>query len=172
MILQKTEHLLNDIWSYYFHDPYDTNWNVESYHRLGNITCIEEFWPIHTNLKPKLHQGMFFLMREHVFPCWDDPFNKDGGCLSIKVLKDDLPDVWETLNIKLLGEIVVKNLDKRESFWDHVNGLSTSPKRHFCIIKIWLKSAQVTLEDLDLESTLTKHSEILFKLNSETISTN
>lgn len=163
------QHELNDIWTYYFHDPNDASWTLSSYQRLGDVATVEEFWGLHNLLRPHLHLGMFFLMREHVFPCWDDPYNKDGGCVCIKVLKEDLPAVWEWLSMQLLGESIIGHEGKKNTAWDHVNGLSSSPKRHFCIVKIWLKSAELQVADLCLDASLRRHSDILFKLNQETI---
>lgn len=132
------ETFLNDIWTVYFHDPNNHDWTHSSYVNMGNISTIEDFWG-HCNVaKENIHKGMFFVMREHVFPAWDDPSNIHGGCLSIKVLKDEMYKFWEDLSIRMLGEDLL--VDAKKEMWDHVNGISTSPKKHFCIIKIWLKS--------------------------------
>ena len=162
---------LNDVWSIYFHDPNDVNWNYDSYTRLTDISSIDEYWSIHKLLKPKLHCGMFFLMREYVFPCWDDENNRNGGCLSIKVLKQELAQVWEHLSIRLLGETIL-NSKHVLSKWSSVNGISTSPKKHFCIVKIWLKANDLTARDdfeLDIPSL---HGEILYRSNQENIQHN
>lgn len=160
---------LNDIWSYYFHDPFDANWTMNSYKLLVNVSTIQDFWCLHKLLKSKVHQGMFFLMREHIFPCWDDPLNKDGCCISIKVLKDNIQPFWETLCIRLLGETLIKeDVEKR---WDVINGISTSPKKHFCIIKIWLRDA--SLNDVSLFNIPGNyHGEIIIKSNQENIEIN
>lgn len=166
--LEDEDPFLNDVWSLYFHDPNDANWNYDSYVRLTDISSIKEYWSIHHLLKPKLHCGMFFLMREYVFPCWDDENNRNGGCLSIKVLKQDLPQVWETISMRLIGEVLLQPKHVA-SKWNCVNGISTSPKKHFCIIKIWLKDNSLTQkEDYDL-GIPTLHGEILYRSNQENI---
>jgi len=129
---------LNDIWSYRFHDPNDENWNLSSYVHLHNVSTVEEYWHVQNTIKDKLKGGMFFIMREHIFPCWDDENNIDGGCISIKVLKENLVSYWENLSMKLLGENILASPHK--NMWENVNGISTSPKRYFCIVKIWLKT--------------------------------
>jgi hypothetical protein len=54
-------------------------------------------------------------MREYVFPCWDDINNINGGCLSNKILKDQLD--FKDLTIKLLGE--KKRFKRRKKdLWD------------------------------------------------------
>lgn len=157
---------LNDIWNIYFHDPFETDWTDKSYIRLATISSVEDFWENMLFMKPQVHKGIFFIMREYVFPCWDDPNNITGGCLSIKILKDHLADFWEDLCIKLLGETLLKE-DKRSS-WNLVNGISTSPKKHFCIIKIWLKDN--TLASKDFFNIPNKYyGDILYKSNMENI---
>jgi hypothetical protein len=79
-----------------------------------------------------------------------------------------LADFWEDLCIKLLGETLLKE-DKRSS-WNLVNGISTSPKKHFCIIKVWLKDN--TLASKDFFNIPNKYyGDILYKSNMENIHT-
>jgi hypothetical protein len=109
---------------------------------------------------------MFFMMREHVQPTWDDSSNIDGGCLSIKVLKDDVHVFWEDICIKLLGETLL--VGKANEKWDFVNGISCSPKKHFCIIKIWVKDA--AMDNSKIYNLLNCfNGEILYKSNRDNI---
>jgi len=34
---------LNDIWTLYFHDPYNVDWNINSFKLINNISKIEDF---------------------------------------------------------------------------------------------------------------------------------
>jgi hypothetical protein len=172
MSIDKIEHtdtdiFLNDVWNLYFHDPYDVNWNNESYVLLTTIASVDDFWKHHLCLKPNIQKGMFFIMRDGIFPSWDSSPNINGGCLSIKVLKENLAEFWEDLVIKMLGETIVKDSHVNTA-WSSVNGLSTSPKKHFCIIKIWLKDMAII--NKDLFNILPKyHGDIIFKSNLENI---
>ena len=159
------DNYLNDIWVVYFHDPYDINWNTNSYINMGSITNICEYWNHDINFKGHLYQGMFFIMREYVFPMWDDKENINGGCLSIKVLKDNIESYWQDLSIKILGETLLK--ENARDKWDIINGISTSPKKHFCIIKIWLKDE--TLNHKDFFNLLPSYGDIIYKSNRENI---
>jgi len=159
--------LLNDLWSFYFHDPFNNDWTLQSYIKIDDISSVESFWTVHETFIENIHMGMFFLMREHVFPCWDDPFNKDGGCLSIKVLKQDIKTFWESMCTGLLGETLLLE-NKRKTSWDKVNGLSCSPKRSFCIIKIWLKS-ELLVTDFNIPPGM--YGEVIYKSNSDNIGT-
>lgn len=160
------EHCLNDIWNVYFHDPYDNNWTNQSYVRIGSFSSVEEYWQNLACLKDNLHKGMFFFMRESVFPSWDSSSNIDGGCLSIKVLKDNLAAFFEDLSIKMVGETLIK--ESQRDKWYVINGCSISPKKHFCIIKIWL--ADCSLANKEHYDILQKyHGDILYKSNRENI---
>lgn len=161
------ETFLNDIWSVYFHDPNDPDWTHSSYTNIGTISTIDDLWNHHQSNKENVQKGMFFIMREHVFPSWDDPENIKGGCLSIKVLKDDLSKFWQDLCIKLLGECLLVE-DKREENWTKINGISTSPKKHFCIIKIWISDDELSKKEFfNLMSDY--HGDIIYKRNMDNI---
>jgi hypothetical protein len=98
------ELLLDDIWNLYFHDPDNKDWNFGSYNTLHTMSSAEDYWSAQEAVRGVLHQGMFFLMREHVFPCWDDIANRNGGCFSVRVPKTHASRFWEQLAAALLGE--------------------------------------------------------------------
>jgi hypothetical protein len=163
------EHLLNDTWTMYFHEPSDSDWTMASYIRLDQISSIEDFWKVHEGMQKYISKGMFFLMREHVFPCWDDSSNIDGGCISIKVLKEDIGAFWQEIVAKLVGESLMVE-DASSDAWSHVNGISTSPKRFFCICKIWLKDSAYT-DKKHFALPLRYYGELMYKSNAENIRT-
>jgi hypothetical protein len=132
-----TDDFLHDSWTVYFHDPDDSNWTLQSYDRLADISSLEDFWGIHTPLLPVIVHGMFFVMRENVFPCWDDAANINGGCVSAKVSMEFVPALWDELLKRMVGETLVICAPKATARVT-VNGMSVSPKRGFCVIKIWL----------------------------------
>jgi Eukaryotic initiation factor 4E len=170
------EHLLDDTWTMYFHEPSDTDWTMSSYLRLEQISSVESFWQVHEGVRKYLSKGMFFLMREHVFPCWDDPSNLNGGCISIKVLKDEIESFWETVVVRMLGDRLLQNRHQDSDqtstdSWSLINGISTSPKRYFCICKLWLKAGiPGDKEFLNLPSNY--HGEPLYRSNIENIKHN
>lgn len=160
------EEFLNDIWNVYFHDPFDVDWTNQSYVRISSIGSVTDFWDNMLFMKKHCHKGIFFVMREYVFPCWDDVNNIKGGCLSIKILKENVAEFWEDLCIKILGETLLKEDVKHH--WNLVNGLSTSPKKHFCIIKIWLKDDILSSKD-NFNIPANYYGDILYKSNLENI---
>ena len=58
----------------------------------------------------------------------------------MKVLKENLNEFWEKLCIGLMGETLL--LPEFRNNWNVVNGISTSPKRYFSVVKIWLKTTE------------------------------
>lgn len=163
--------LLNDIWTFYFHDPYNEDWTYPSYQKVCDISSAEEFWLLDHYICEKVHCGMFFLMREYVYPCWDDENNIKGGCLSIKVLKQDVQEFWKDLCIKILGETFLKEEYNNINYWNMINGISTSPKKFFSIIKVWVKSAEVS--DPKMFNFSPKYQgEIIYRSNQQNIDEN
>jgi hypothetical protein len=144
---------LNDIWTVYFHNPQDHDWTYDSYVRLGNISTAEEVLAYIDIMREDVQNGMFFVMREHVFPCWDDPLNIGGTTVSMKILKDGVTQDWEDIMCSVLGETFLKDASLANS----VNGISISPKRSFCIIKIWMRQPGLltTISDATIPATYT-----------------
>lgn len=130
------ELLLEDMWSLYHHHTADKDWNFDSYHLLTCMSSAEEFWAVQKELASYLAGGMFFLMREHVFPCWDDPNNISGGCISVKVPMTDITQYWQHLASSVLSERLGPN----------VTGISCSPRHSFCIFKVWTSHLDVQPE--------------------------
>jgi hypothetical protein len=155
-------HWLQDVWTFYFHDPDDNRWTLESYRRLGDAASVEDMWELQSAIADKVPHGMFFAMREHVFPCWDDKHNIDGGCLSIKVPVRAAVPAWELLLKRALGETLLAD----PAAWSSVNGVSISPKRGFCIVKLWLADkAQTAREHFRLPEDY--RGEVVYRNNRE-----
>jgi hypothetical protein len=161
---------LNDIWSFYFHDPNDSNWNYDSYVKLCDVSTVQEFTELNHLVKSKLYGGIFFLMREYVFPCWDDENNVKGGCLSLKISNDEVKDIWTLLAYRLLGEtlLIHKDTQHPNEMWNHVNGISISPKRYYCIVKVWMKDVNINDRNC-FRLPLQVKGEVLFKTNQSSI---
>jgi hypothetical protein len=84
---------------------------------------------------------MLFVMKKGILPLWEDPQNRTGGAFSFKVLNKNVNLVWRHLFYVLCGETLTT--DKK---YNHlINGISISPKKNFCIIKIWM--ADTTVQD-------------------------
>ena len=78
---------------------------------------------------------MFFCMKKDIFPNWEDPDNRSGGCLSFKVSSTKIIEEWNQLLLKCISENI---LDGQP---EEINGISISPKKEFNIIKIWFRNS-------------------------------
>jgi hypothetical protein len=157
---------LNDVWSMYFHDPENSDWTMTSYLKLHDISSIQEYWNVVCPLQTKFSKGMFFFMRADCFPCWDDPSNINGGCLSMKVLKEHVADFVTTLCMRAAGETLLQTEYANKSHL--VNGVSTSPKKYFCVVKIWMRDDTLNSKDcFDIPTNY--NGDIFFKRNKDVI---
>ena len=139
------QHILNDEWILWFHNPLDNDWSIESYIEIGEIKSIEDFWELVSYLNHNhVNNSMLFLMRKGIKPIWEDDNNKDGGCWSFKISKKDIYKAWCELCISILGETLTINSKDNSD----ITGISISPKKAFSILKIWnrdLKSNNVNI---------------------------
>ncbi len=131
-----TTHPLFDNWVLWAHLPHDTDWSLKSYRKIMEIDSIEAMLALYNAVPEKLVKNcMLFLMRSDISPTWEDPKNRDGGCFSFKVTNKVVGDVWKRLSYILVGE----TLSNDPRMLSNINGITISPKKSFCLIKVWLK---------------------------------
>ena len=134
-----TKNKLNSEWVLWAHFPHDTDWSVNSYKQIATIDSAEGVIAINDLLPEKLVKNcMLFLMKKGILPIWEDPANRDGGTFSYKILNKDVPMAWKNLSYTVLGETASFNDKVRES----INGITISPKKNFCIIKVWMNNCE------------------------------
>ena len=128
-------------WNYYYHLPNDKNWNLASYKTImGDIDMLEKLIAVNETITNNIIKNcMLFVMREGVTPMWEDSCNRNGGCFSYKVSNKVVVSVWRELTYLLCGNSLT--IDKNHM--ELVNGITISPKRGFCIVKIWLKNCSL-----------------------------
>uniref|UniRef100_A0A6C0KWB8 Eukaryotic translation initiation factor 4E n=1 Tax=viral metagenome TaxID=1070528 RepID=A0A6C0KWB8_9ZZZZ len=135
---EEEEYIFNNLWTLYFHDPYDEEWVSSSYKIQTVITTPQDWLQINLSYIDLWSKGMFFLMREDIQPLWEDPLNKNGGCFSYKVNKPDVAKYWLELGAKLMTDSITKDV----AHIDKVCGVSVIPKRNYCIIRIWISNSE------------------------------
>ena len=127
---------LRSQWTFYAHLPHDTNWKLDSYKKLSDFDFMEKVIAINETVPEQMIKNcMLFLMRSHVKPIWEDKHNRDGGCFSYKISNKDVATVWRHLSYLATGESLLLDKHKTKA---KINGITVSPKKNFCIIKIWL----------------------------------
>lgn len=129
------ENYLSDKWVLWAHLPHDTDWTKKSYKQIMEINSVEEMISLYRTLPDKLIKNcMLFLMRKGISPTWEDEKNRHGGCFSYKVMNKLVCSVWNKLSFSLVGNTITSV----KSLLSNVNGITISPKKSFCIIKIWM----------------------------------
>jgi len=128
--------LLLNKWSWYYHLPDDSNWDISSYVLIaGGVQEPENLITINETLTDVIvKNAMLFVMRQGIKPIWEDERNRHGGYLSFKVINKFVFSVWKNMVYAVCGESFFTRLEDNAC----INGLSISPKKTFCIIKVWL----------------------------------
>jgi hypothetical protein len=128
-------HTLADKWTLWAHLPHNTDWSIKSYINVFTFNTVEDTIAVIETLPSILVENcMLFLMREGIKPTWEDPKNRNGGCFSYKVSNKCVYSVWKDLTYVVVGNTISTQL----SFVNSVTGITISPKKNFCIIKIWM----------------------------------
>jgi hypothetical protein len=130
-----TTHKLSSNWTLWTHLPHIIKWDVESYTKIFSVKTIEEtICLVELLTEPIVINCMIFFMKKNITPLWEDPNNINGGCFSYKVSNKTAFNTWKSLCYCISGNTVSKN----KCFNDTITGITISPKKNFCIIKIWL----------------------------------
>lgn len=128
-------HSLKHSWNLWAHLPHDPDWTAKSYKKVFQFKTVEETIAMTEMLPPDLIKNcMWFIMKAGIVPQWEDPKNRNGGCFSYKVSNKNLLDIWKNLTYVLVGETISTQRD----FVAAVTGITVSPKKNFCIVKIWM----------------------------------
>ena len=129
-------HRLSDKWTFWAHLPHDTDWTINSYKSLLTVNTVEEMIAILDCLPAALvNNCMLFMMRDGVMPLWEDKNNCEGGCFSYKINNNHVKQVWD----ELCSMVVGTSISDDKQFVKNITGITISPKKSFCIMKIWMR---------------------------------
>ncbi len=134
-------HLLNDKWDLYYHLPQNSNWDLSSYCIINkSINTAEDVKMLSESINSNIIKHcMLFIMRDGIAPMWEDAKNRDGGFFSYKISNRHVYDIWKQLMMLMCGESLCVNPSHNK----HINGITISPKKQFCIVKIWLNCIDI-----------------------------
>lgn len=156
---------LNDKWVLYNHLPSVKDWTINGYSKvMEDIDTVEKVVSLNKAMPDNIVKySMLFFMRKGITPLWEDEINKNGGCFSYKVSNKNVLQVWRHMMYKVAGE----TLGIDEEYSKAINGITISPKKNFCILKIWLKDNEhqdpLMISNID---NLTKHGS-MFKRHGD-----
>jgi hypothetical protein len=127
------EYKLNNKWTLWYHSLKYKNWDNKSYVKVIELNTLLDYKLLEDIMRINhLQNGMFFLMKNDIFPTWEDPKNRMGGCISFKY-DNNILNEW----LKVLLLCITDNLS---DYNKEINGLSISPKKEFNILKVWIKN--------------------------------
>ena len=108
---------------------------------------------------PNIYIGLSFIMKENIFPVYEDPENINGGAWSFRILRKDLTQVWNDIVLSLLGNTLFDDMD-------NINGISLNPKN--CVIKIWTKNIPEDVNKCDIVNiNNVDKTKVLFMISKE-----
>lgn len=163
-IMEKSSnfHNLSETWCLWAHLPHDTDWSINSYKKIHIFKTVEEAIAICSLIPDKMVKNcMLFLMKDGISPTWEDKKNKEGGCFSYKIPNKSVYENWNKMFYLLIGNTITNNND----FLKKINGITISPKKSFCILKVWISDCTMqnsTLINIDEVKGLTNQG-CLFK---------
>lgn len=154
---------LQNKWILWNHGLNDKSWSNDSYKNIFVYQNLYDLKIYFDNLDLlQLQNSMYFIMRDGIFPTWEDKNNKNGCCASFKVSSSDILNTWKLLLQNILCENIHKNIKK----YDNINGISISPKKEFNIIKIWFKCKIKNIDDyLNINNKYINSKNVLIKNN-------
>jgi translation initiation factor 4E len=149
-------HYLKNRWSLWTHSSNNNDWSIDSYEYVTTFESIESILTLYENLPENIIKySMLFIMKEGIKPIWEDKQNINGGCFSYKINNKIVTKIWKELSYALMGETL--------SEYDIINGITISPKKNFCIIKIWISNCDNTNPEIIKEIEGLYHNECFFK---------
>lgn len=134
MLSSNEKNDLSNSWTLWYHSNKDNDWSINSYKKIYSFDTLEDCIRIIENIENVLvEKSMLFLMKDNIKPLWEVEENNKGGSISYKISIENIYNVWKKLIYHLIGNTLCD-----EYIIENINGISVSPKKNFCIIKIWM----------------------------------
>lgn len=151
-------------WSVYYHEPEDKSWTADSYKRLQVVNSWEGLGQILRELGThKTTNGLLRIMRGDTSPLWENRVNIHGGSYCLKISRRNAVEVFQRyLAAAALGAGAADPANQ-------IVGVTISPKKGTCIIKIWNLDCKRfnKATDLPILHEEVKHEEILYRPHTE-----
>jgi len=151
-------------WTVYFHEPEDKSMTADSYKKLQVVSSWESLGALLRELGPhKTTNGLLRVMKGEYSPLWENKANIHGGSYCLKVTRRNSVEVFN----RYLAAAALGSCAKDPA--NEIVGVTISPKKGFCIIKIWNLSAKRFSEpaDLQLLHEEIKVEEILYRCHTD-----
>ena len=154
---------LSDNWNVWFHSPFENDWSINSYKQIYSFSTLIDSIKIIENINPEIYQRyMIFFMKNDIKPIWEDENNKSGGCFSYKILSTNIYEYSKILIYLIIGNTLLDN----EEILNNITGISISPKKNFCIFKIWIRDTEIINKYINKKLENNIEMEDIFNLHS------
>ena len=131
---------LNNNWTCWIHYPNDNIWTLDRYQSITTFSNLKDAVLFIENLDENIiKKSMLFFMKDSILPLWESEDNINGGCFSYKINNINIVNIFKILLYKILGNTLTSD----ENILNNINGISISPKKNFCIIKIWMRNKNI-----------------------------
>ena len=151
-------------WTAYFHEPEDPLWTVSSYKLLQKLSSWEAMGAFLRELGPhKTTNGLLRIMKGDISPLWENKANIRGGSYCLKVPRRSAIEVFTRYLAAAAANCCAKTAT------NEIVGVTISPKKGFCIIKIWNLNAKSFNKPSDLEilHEEVKEAEIIYRCHTD-----
>ena len=153
-------HKLQSSWCFYVHHSMDTDWSIESYRKIMEMKSVEDFILFFKEIPSSLFDHyMIFIMRDSIQPLWECTENEKGGCFSTKIEKGKIKQNVYRLLSSIIGETIIDD----SSIRNKINGISISPKKNCCILKLWMCDNTMSKHIHLMQTIQEDRSKILYK---------
>lgn len=162
--------LLFNEWNLWLHSPNDSDWSISSFKNMYTIKSISDLIKLQEGMPKEIYENyMIFIMKNNIKPIWEDVENKEGGCFSYKILNSNIYEYSKKIIYYILGNTISDN----ELILNNINGISISPKKHFCIFKIWIKNIDIfnsefntnIISDIEMNDIFNIYSKLNVEIN-------
>ena len=131
---------LNNNWTCWIHYQNDNIWTLDRYQNITTLTNLKDAILFIENLDENIiKKTMLFFMKDSILPLWESEDSINGGCFSYKISNINIVNIFKILLYKIMGN----TLSNDEKTLNNINGISISPKKNFCIIKIWMRNKNI-----------------------------
>ena len=161
--IDEDNHKLKNTWVLWYHLPQNKDWSIKSYIKICDFRCVENVINVLKIIPENITSNCcFFVMKTGIEPMWEHILNRNGGCFSYRISNKFVNQTWKYLTYALTGETISTN----KKFVENVNGISISPKKNFCVIKVWMKICEFQNPELITnEIKHLTHNSALFKVH-------
>jgi hypothetical protein len=131
-------------WTIHVHETEEKKWDAASYKQLHVAASWEELGSVFRELGPRVLKIMTFAMRGAQPPRWENKENIAGGSYSFLIPHRRAAEVYQLYVAAAATDTATLNPTNK------IVGVTMSPKKGHCVIKLWNASAKAFNKPTDI----------------------